>query len=123
MSIALSEFWTRLVESGITDAEGCKRMASSFCEASGGIPPSESVGLAKYLIQSADLTEFQARAILSARRLRLGSWTLRSDKGPAPLSRWVPAQSVGGGPIGFLFRAALNSLPAVVSNGSRHTRA
>ncbi len=105
MSIALSEFWTRLVESGITDADGCKRIAASFCDANGGTPPSEPVSLAKYLIKSGEMTDFQARAILAARGLRFGSYVVRSDSPPAPLSRWVFVQTVGDRRTGFLFRA------------------
>ncbi len=106
MAIALSEFWTRLIESGITDSDGCRSIASSFCDAHGGTPPSEPLKLAKFLIKSGGLTEFQARSILAGRDLRVGPFVIRSEKPPAPLSRWVAVQAVGGGPSGFLFLAS-----------------
>lgn len=109
MSIALGEFWTRLIESGISDADGCKRIASAFCDANGGSPPAESVSLAKYLIKSGDLTEFQARALLAGRGLRIGSLVVRSDQGVCPWSLWTPAQR-GDGSTGFLFRATPDHL-------------
>ena len=113
MSIALSEFWTRLVENGIADANDCKRIASAFSDANGGTPPSESVSLAKYLVKSGGLTEFQARAILGSRGLRVGSYVIRSDQSPPPLSRWVAAQAIGNGEVGYLFRAQ----PAQLAGG------
>ena len=104
MPIALSDFWTKLVESGITDAEGCRRIAQAFSEANGGTPPAESISLAKYLIKSGSLTDFQARQILAGQSIRVGPFVLRADKAPPPLSRWLPVVA-SDGRRGVVFRA------------------
>ena len=112
MSIALSEFWTRLVRSGITDAAGCKQLATTFTEANGGTPPSESVTLAKFMLKAGRLTRFQARALLAdqAQEIRVGSYVIRSDKASMPLSQWVEVARVEDGQSGFLFRASQERL-------------
>jgi serine/threonine protein kinase len=112
MSIALSEFWTRLVRSGITDAAGCKQLATGFSKANRGTPPSDSVTLAKYMIKAGKLTQFQARALLAdpPREIRAGSYLIRSDKSSPPLSKWVDAGRIDGGQAGMLFRASNQQL-------------
>ncbi len=97
MSIALSEFWTRLVRLGLADTEQCRSLAQAYSQASGGAPPSDSLALAKFLVGKGDLTVFQAKGLLSEnfRKLRLGNYVIRSDEAaPAPFSSWTPVQSV-----------------------------
>ncbi len=112
MSIALSEFWTRLVRSGITDTAGCKQLAGSFTAAHGGTPPSDVATLAKFMIKSGALTEFQARALLAdqPQPIRLANYLLRADRSPSPLSRWAEAMRLGDGKSGVLFRATAQQL-------------
>jgi serine/threonine protein kinase len=112
MSIALSEFWTRLVRSGITDAAGCKRLATRFSKARGGTPPSDPVTLAKFMIKLGELTQFQARALLAdqAQEIRAGSYVIRSDTSSPPLANWVEATRIDDGQSGYLFRASAQQL-------------
>ena len=112
MSLALSEFWTRLVRSGITDAAGCKQLAASFIAANGGTPPSDAATLAKFMIKAGVLTEFQARAILAdqPQPIRLGNYLLRSDASPPPLSRWAAVTRIDDGKSGVLLRASAQQL-------------
>ncbi len=104
MSIALSEFWTRLVESGITDPDGCKKIAAAFCDANGGTPPSEAVSLAKFLIKNGQLSEYQAGSILEGRSLKVGRYVV-IDSGPSPFARWLAAKTLDDGSNGVLFLA------------------
>ncbi|MGI9470704.1 MAG: serine/threonine protein kinase, partial [Rubripirellula sp.] len=106
MSIALSEFWTRLVRSGITDATGCKQLAAAYSKANQGTPPSDSETLANYLMEVGSLTSFQADALLAdpPRDLRSGHYLIRSDRGPIPLSRWIPVSRLDDGRTGVLYR-------------------
>lgn len=106
MSIALSEFWTRLVRSGITDAAGCKKLAASFSQANGGTPPSDAVKLAKFLVRAGAISEFQARALIAEDppELRVGDFLLQSDQAAAPLSKWCQAIRAADGQPGVLQR-------------------
>ena len=92
MSIALSEFWSRLVRSRLADAQQCRRYAADFASDHAGTPPSASVELARYLVASGDLTEYQAKALLSVSppRLRFGGLDRIADESPRPFSRCVP---------------------------------
>ena len=112
MSIALSEFWTRLVRSGITDAAGCKLLAAAFSEANAGTPPTDSSALARFMIQAGRLTQFQAEALLAdqPREIRAGRFVIQSDALPPPLSRWVRASRVEDGQSGILLRASAEQL-------------
>ncbi len=98
MSIALSEFWTRLVRLGLADSERCRTLAAGYSHANGGSPPTDSVHLARFLISSGELTKFQAKRILSDdfRKLRLATFVQRSDETSPPLSRWMDVQSIAG---------------------------
>ena len=106
MSIALSEFWTRLVRSGITDANGCKQLAAAFSKANRGTPPSDSRSLADFMVGTGSLTSFQVDALLAdpPRELKSGHFLIRSDRGPMPLSRWIPVARLDDRRSGLLFR-------------------
>lgn len=112
MSIALSEFWTRLVRSGITDAAGCRTLAAQYSKAHGGSPVTDTHSLVRFLIQSDRVTRFQARALLAtpARELRIGNYTLRSDQSIAPLSRWLEVTKQVNGQTGFLLQLPARQL-------------
>jgi serine/threonine protein kinase len=112
MSIALSEFWTRLVRSGITNPTGCKQLAAAYADANGGTPPTDVGTLAKFLIQEGKLTAFQARSLLSDAlvELKKGSYTIREERGTPPLSRWSQVNRIADNQAGFLFSASANDL-------------
>ncbi|TWU37401.1 protein kinase domain-containing protein [Novipirellula artificiosorum] len=110
MAVALSEFGSRLVRSGITDADGCKQYAAKYAKASGGSPPADALSLAKYLVRLGILSEFQAKTLLSADPVlrRIGPYLQREGTSEAPLSRWLRVQRTSTGRTsqerGFLFR-------------------
>ncbi|NND97407.1 MAG: protein kinase, partial [Pirellulaceae bacterium] len=111
MPIALSEFWTRLVHSGIVDADGCKRLAAAYSTAHHDQPAADAAELAGYLVQTDELTEFQARALTSdiATEIRFGRFIQTSDQPALPLGHWLPVQMIGSLPgspprRGFLLR-------------------
>ena len=112
MSLALSEFWTRLVRSGITDAAGCKQLAAAFIAANDGTPPSDATTLARFMIRTGVLTEFQARALLAdqPQPIRLGNYLLRSNACPPPLSRWAEVTRIADGKSGVLLRVSAEQL-------------
>lgn len=112
MSIALSEFWTRIVRVGITDSDGCKKLAKAYTQAHNGTPPSDSKDLAKFLIHQKVLTKFQAKSLLAAepRSLRIGEWVIVDDRAPSPLSHWVRVQGVKDQREGVLIRASAEAL-------------
>ncbi|EMI15658.1 serine/threonine protein kinase [Rhodopirellula maiorica SM1] len=92
MTVALSEFWARLVRNGVTDAAGCKRYAASYAEKTGGLPPDDAVTLAKYLVKSRVLTQYQAKQLLVSEKtsLRYGGYLQTDAAAAPPLSRWLP---------------------------------
>ena len=112
MSIALSEFWNRLVRLGITDAEGCKQLAMGFAKANRGTPPSDAKSLAKFMIVRGELNTFQARALIADRlvELRFGGYLLRGADLPSPMSRWAEASRISDGQVGYLLRTSPNEL-------------
>ena len=112
MSIALSEFWTRLVRSGITDAAGCKQLAAAYSQANQGTPPSDSQALAEFLMESGALTRFQSEALFAnpPRELKSGNFLIRSDRGPSPFGRWIPVRRLDDGRSGLLYRVPLDQL-------------
>ncbi|WP_442508019.1 protein kinase domain-containing protein [Novipirellula sp. SH528] len=103
MTVALSEFWARLVRNGVTDAAGCKRFAVGYADKSGGLPPADSVSLAKFLVKSGELTQYQAKSLLVSEvvNLRQGRYLQTDAAAAAPLSRWLPVvrQEVEGGSV------------------------
>ncbi len=111
MSIALGEFWTRLVKSGIADAEGCRRLAAAFAKANSNTPPSDAQAVARFMVKRGKLTRFQARALLATppRELRAGNYLICSDQTAPPLSRWLEATRVGDGCQGVLLHAEVPS--------------
>ena len=112
MSIALSEFWTRMVRLGLADPDRCRSWATWYTEANAGSPPSDAVEIAKFLITRNELTKFQAKALLSDefRKIRLGHYVQRTNEQPAPpFSNWLDFQQVGNSDpaastTGFLLR-------------------
>ncbi|MDB4423295.1 hypothetical protein N9276_01810 [Rhodopirellula sp.] len=112
MSIALGEFWKGLVKSGVVDASGCKQIAVDYSDANAGTPPSESSGLASFLLERGILTDFQAEALLAdpPREIRSGNFVVRAQAGPEPLRRWIPVSRVNDGRVGLLFRVAADQL-------------
>ena len=64
MSVALSEFWSRLVQSGIADTSGCKRIAAAFSESHSGSPPEDASSLAQFLVRARLITPFQSSSLL-----------------------------------------------------------
>ena len=103
MSVALSEFWTRIVRAGLADAKGCKQIAASFRKANGE-PPADSRALAKFLVRRGRLNRYQAASLLADRppRLRFGEFVRIGDASPSPLSRWLPVRSTDGDSRGHL---------------------
>ncbi len=104
MSIALSEFWIRLVRSGICDANGCKRIAAAFTKANAGMPPSAAEAVARFLVKRGTLTRYQARCLLEnpPRDLRAGGYLIRSGEAPPPLGGWVEASRIRDRRVGML---------------------
>ncbi len=64
MSIAISEFWSRLVLSGITDKSGCRGVAAAFSNEHSGAPPEDPIQLADYLVRTGFLTRYQADVLV-----------------------------------------------------------
>lgn len=114
MSIALSEFWTRLVRGGVADTEDCKQIAAAYARSHGGSPPEDAVALAKFLVHEGRLSEYQARALLATppREIRLGDFLKLGDQAPPPLSGWVPVRRRGDGAEGWLRRITPEQLVA-----------
>jgi serine/threonine protein kinase len=112
MSIALSEFWSRLVRVGITDSSGCKELASSYSRAHGGTPPSDAKDLAKFLVKSSVLSKFQARSILAGKLedLRTGDWIIIQNHAPDPFGHWLWVRHLQDDRTGVLLRASNEAL-------------
>ena len=104
MSIALSEFWTRLVRAGIVDTDGCKRLAMAFTKANSGSPPSSSKEMAKFLLRGEQITRYQAKALLSNDLvdLRFGAFLIQDDSAPPPLQSWKAALDQSSAETGYL---------------------
>ncbi len=109
MSIALSEFWSRLVRGGIVDAAGCKRLANAFADATGA-PASDAATLAEFLVEANELTEFQARCLTASAAVdfRHGDYVQRTDTVTVPLSHWLPVRRLADRRDGFLIRVGPN---------------
>ncbi|QDT08641.1 protein kinase domain-containing protein [Planctomycetes bacterium K23_9] len=103
MSIALSEFWTRLVSSGIADAKECKSIADRFCKAHDGAPASDATTLAEYLVQTKQITAYQSRSLLAASftPIRFGGFVQTSDQPSMPLGHWLPVKTILGQDANF----------------------
>lgn len=115
MTIALSEFWTRLVQAGVTTAAGCRDLAKAYTAANAGDPPSNAGLLARFLVEASQLNDFQAAALLteSPITLRVGDFVRTADAAARPLSRWLPVGRVGAcETIGLLFPVTNASLVA-----------
>ncbi|TWU20581.1 Serine/threonine-protein kinase PknB [Novipirellula galeiformis] len=116
MAVALSEFWTRLVRNGVTDASGCKRYAAGYAEKTGGLPPDDAVSLAKYLVKTGALTPFQAKSLLGSEAVPIlhGRYLQTALAAAVPLSRWLPVvrQEAGSAKpaVGVLFRTTPEQL-------------
>ena len=106
MSIALSEFWTRLVREGIAQASDCKRMANAYADAHSGSPASDSGSLAEFLVGAGELTSFQARCLTSssAIEIRYGDYVQSTDEVTVPLSHWLTVQDLNTRQDGYLIR-------------------
>lgn len=123
MSIALSEFWTRLLQNGVADSAGCKDLAARYTKSTGS-PPAEPSGLAEFLVKSGVLTAYQSAALLSPKpkTIRSGDFLIRNDRSVRPLSHWLPVRKIGSDPArnsasggdtaidGFLLRVPLDQL-------------
>src|SRR6056297_3307808 len=103
MSITLSEFWTRLVQAGLTDAEGCRKLAKEYSHAAGG-PPADPESLAKFLLRHGRMNKFQAEALFADAppRLRFGPFVRTGHRSPVPLGRWFPAKHTQSGKTGHV---------------------
>ena len=117
MSIAQNEFWSKLIQSGLADADGCKKYATRF--ASSVVDPTmvDTEVLAAFLVQENIITSFQANQILHQvdPALRVGSFVMMSDQPVRPLTHWLPAQTAvaantGAVRRGFLLRVPLDAL-------------
>ena len=103
MSIALREFLGRLVEAGVTDADGCRRLAVAYRKSTGKLP-TEARSLATYLVRHGQITEFEAGAMLGVAppRLRIGPFVRTGRTGPPPLQHWIPVRRRDDGQLGVL---------------------
>ncbi|QDV42082.1 Serine/threonine-protein kinase PknB [Stieleria neptunia] len=117
MSIAQSEFWSRLVQSGLADAGSCQRYSAAFEQSPDKSTGEDAKPLAAFLVRSGVLTKFQADELLQpqAATLRVGSFVMTSDAPTAPFSHWIPVQTpvTESAPVpryGFLLRVPLASL-------------
>lgn len=106
MTIELSEYWTRLVRSGLSDTEGCRELASTFAKANSGTPPSDARALARFMVKRGDLTKYQARCLLASplRELRVGGFVIRNDQADMPFSRWLEVKRLQDGAPGLLLQ-------------------
>ncbi|PAY21058.1 hypothetical protein CKO51_03210 [Rhodopirellula sp. SM50] len=117
MSIAQSEFWSRLVQSGLADAGSCQRYSAAFEQSPDKSTGEDAKPLAAFLVRSGVLTKFQAGELLQQQppTLRVGSFVITSDAPVAPFSHWIPVQTPVSedAPVpryGFLLRVPLASL-------------
>ncbi len=117
MSIAQSEFWSRLVQAGLADPGSCQRYSAAFEQSPDKSTGDDAKPLAAFLVRSGVLTKFQAGELLQpqAPALRVGSFVITSDAPVAPFSHWIPVQTpvAEDAPVpryGFLLRVPLASL-------------
>ncbi|MDV6031165.1 MAG: hypothetical protein F9B45_13885 [Phycisphaera sp. RhM] len=117
MSIAQSEFWSRLVQSGLADAGSCQRYSAAFEQSPDKSTGEDAKPLAAFLVRSGVLTKFQAGELLQQQSptLRVGSFVITSDAPLVPFSHWIPVQTPvsENAPVpryGFLLRVPLASL-------------
>ena len=117
MSIAKSEFWSRLVESGLADPSRCQRWNADFEREYDDSAGRETKSLAGFLVRRGDLTKFQAARLLGddAPALRVGSFVITGDQPITPFSHWIPVQTAVGDESnavrhGFLLRVPLAGL-------------
>ena len=92
MSVSVNDFWNRISDSGLADSNQCRTWAVEYVQGHGG-PPTSAKALAKWLIDSGQLTVFQAQALLggSDQPLVVGNYTLREPFDKAPLKSWFVA--------------------------------
>lgn len=126
MAVPLREFWSRLVQSGITESSGCKRISAAFSESHSGSPPESSEALAQFLVGTGLLTEFQSKALRGENppAIRVGGFVMCNDQPPRPLSHWLPAQTVvteegQASRHGFLLRVPLSALDGTMQGWLR----
>ncbi|QEG01217.1 Serine/threonine-protein kinase PknK [Stieleria maiorica] len=123
MSIAQSEFWSRLVRSGIADPGSCQRYGAAFAQSPEKSTGDDGAAVAAFLVRTEVLTNFQAAQLLAADdsdrqiglALRVGSYVMTSDQPVQPFSHWIPVQTpvTEDAPVpryGFLLRVPLGSL-------------
>ncbi|MCS7470310.1 hypothetical protein NZK35_26985 [Stieleria sp. ICT_E10.1] len=117
MSIAQSEFWSRLVQSGLADAGSCQRYSAAFEQSPDKSTGEDATPLSAFLVRSGVLTKFQAGELLRRQptTLRVGSFVITSGAPVAPFSHWIPVQTPVSedAPVpryGFLLRVPLASL-------------
>ena len=121
MSIALSEFWTRLVQTGIVEAEACPPITHSYAAANGGQAPDNANSLAEFLVAKNMITKFQAESLLGDAPLsiRHGNFVQTSDQPSLPLGHWLPVRTIGPSPsgprLGFLLRVPAAGLTEYLS--------
>ncbi|MCO8124526.1 hypothetical protein NHH03_22495 [Stieleria sp. TO1_6] len=117
MSIAQSEFWSRLVQSGVLSGDDTQRYSAAFAKQGDADPSSDAGALAAFLVRAGLLTKFQAGQLLGEQppMLRIGSFVITSDQPIQPFSHWLPVQRDASAPAdglrnGFLLRIPLAGL-------------
>ena len=126
MPLALREFRSRLVRSGITEANGWKQVAAAFSETHSGKPPETAAELAAFLVGTGLLTDYQSGMLLGEAEpaLRLGGFVIRQDRPIRPLTHWIPVQTVVSEEghstrRGFLLRVPLTALDGTMQTWLR----
>jgi serine/threonine protein kinase len=121
MSIAPSEFWSRLIQSGLADRSNCQRYEEEFSGTGGGSVEMDGQKLAEFLVSLDVLTEFQAIKLLESADpvLRVGSFVMTGDQPITPFAHWMPVQTVPADPSqpsqrGFLLRVPLAGLDEAI---------
>ncbi|QDS92300.1 Serine/threonine-protein kinase PknB [Roseimaritima multifibrata] len=95
--LSVNEFWNRLTESGLADAERCRRWAVEYAKKNSGRPPADSATLAKFLIRGGALTSYQVQCLLAGNLtdLSTGRYVLRRPA-EAPWIDWFWAKQARG---------------------------
>ncbi|MCD0460467.1 serine/threonine-protein kinase [Roseiconus lacunae] len=116
MPIAPTEFWLRLVKSGLTDQHGYKKYADLIAQKFGD-QALDATTIANFLIQQGVITKYQGQCLVgeAAPALRLGNFVIRDETPVRPLTHWIPAQTAvteshSQSRQGFLLRAPLSAL-------------